>query len=131
MLHNLKDNKGNVMILVCIALTTLIAIAGMCLEGGLLIYSKSKLMAATKLAAVSTSSYYVVGNGDVTITGSQNDAKNILSVNYAEAKLSDGGFKLNGNKVTINTEVKINFVVMKIFNINNATIHESYTATRK
>ena len=131
MLHNLKNNKGNIIILLCMGLPLLIAIAGMCIDGGLLMYYEAKLMAATKLAAISASSHYTANEGKVIINGKESDADEVLSKNFNGAKIQDSGFILDGNKVTVNTEVKIDFAFMKIFNINNTIIHESYTVTRQ
>lgn len=132
MKYNLKNNKGNMLVLVCAALPVLIGIIGVCLDGSLLVYYQTKLMAATKFAAVSASSYNKVISGKTIITATEDKAKSALIENFSQAKLRS--FSINStskNKCTVIAETDVNFVFMKMFGINSKKLSESYTVTRK
>lgn len=133
MRYNFKNNKGNVLVLLCAGFTTLIGFSGICVDGSMLTYQKSKLMAATKLAAVSSSAHYTVDNGNITINASESDAQYILTKNYNGSTTSNDkgkSFEIDGNKVTVRSKANVNFAFVKIFGINSTNIYESYTATR-
>ena len=133
MAYCLKNNKGNVLVLLCAGIFALIGFAGICIDGSMLAYNKSKLMAATKLAAVSASSHYTVESGSIKITAKDDIAVSVLNKNYNGASLSNDkgkSFDIDGNQVTVRTKANVEFSFMKIFNLNSTTIYESYTATR-
>lgn len=127
-----EDKGGNILVLVSVLLPVLLACIGMCLDGSLLIYYQSRLMTATKIAAVSASSDYEIDDkGNTKIRASSDFVKDVLKENFKEAKLRN--FTINEsakNKCTVEAEVEVNFTFMKIFNINSKTISESYTAER-
>ena len=126
------NNKGNALILVSIILPILIMVIGVCLDGSLVLYSQSKLMAATKFAALSASSHNKVIEDKTIINATEDEAKSALLANYDKAKLKKFTIdESSKNKCTVVAEVKVNFVFMKMFGINSKTINESYTVTRK
>ncbi|MFT8349075.1 TadE/TadG family type IV pilus assembly protein [Clostridium saccharoperbutylacetonicum] len=128
----LKNNKGNMLVLVCVALPVFIGIAGICLDGSLAIYYQTKLMAATKFAAISASSHNYVVSGKTVINATQDQAEAALKENFGAAKLRS--FSINQsskNKCTLVAETEVNFVFVKIFGVNSKKISESYTVTRK
>lgn len=129
---NLKNNKGNILVLVCAVLPVLIGVVGVCLDGSLVIYYETKLMAATKFAAVSASSNYDIIKEKTVINATEDQVKTALNENFNEAKLRS--FSINSaskNKCTVIAETNVNFVFMKIFGINSKTLSESYTVIRK
>lgn len=132
MRYNLKNNKGNILVLVCIALPALIGVIGLCLDGSLMIYYQSKLMAATKFAAVSAASNYEIVDDKIIITATESEVTTVLSENFSQAKLTSFNVSsISKNKCTVIAETQVNFVFMKMFGINNKTLSESYSVTRK
>lgn len=132
MKHKLKGNKGNVLVVVCVALPVLMGVIGICLDGNLVIYNQTKLMAATKFAAISASSNNKIVNEKTIITATEDQARNALLENYDQAKLRSFTIsETSKNKCTVVAETEVNFVFMKIFGINSKKLSESYTVTRK
>lgn len=128
----LKNKAGNILVLVCVTLPIFIAMLGMCLDGSLVLYYQTKLMAATKFAAISASANNKVVSDKTIITGTQQEAATALETNFSEAKLRS--FTINSsskNKCTVVAETNVNFVFMRVFGIKNKTLSESYTVTRK
>lgn len=127
-----NNNKGNILILVSIILPVLIMVIGVCLDGGLVMYSQSKLMAATKFAALSASSHNKVIEDKTIINATESQVKSALIENYDKAKLKKFTIdESSKNKCTVVADVEVNFMFMKMFGINSKTISESYTVTRK
>lgn len=132
MKYGTKNNKGNILVLFCIILPILLGAIGICLDGSLLVYNQTRLMAATKFAAVSASSYNKVVQGKTIINATESKVNSALTENFSEARLRN--FSINEaskNKCTVIGEVKVNFVFMKMFGVESKTISESYTVTRK
>ena len=132
MKYKFKNNKGNMLVLVCAALPVFIGIIGVCLDGSLVIYNQTKLMAATKFAALSASSYNTVIEEKTIINATEDQARSALVENFSGATLRS--FSINSaskNKCTVIAETDVNFVFMKVFGINSKKISESYTVTRK
>lgn len=130
MRYNIKNNKGNVLVILGFMWMFIIFIVGMCVDGSFVMYYQSRLMAATKIAAVSTSTHYNINKkGKIIINGTDNDALEALNANYKDAQL-DGSAQIAGNTCTIKTKANVDFIFMKILGINSTTIYESYKATR-
>lgn len=132
MKYILKNKSGNILILVCITLPIFIAMLGMCLDGSLVLYYQTRLMAATKFAAISASANYKVVGDKTIINATQGQVVDALKTNFNEANLRS--FTINSsskNKCTVVAETNVEFVFMKIFGLKNKTLSESYTVTRK
>lgn len=129
MKYNFKSNNGSILILVSILLPILISAVGICIDGVLVSYYQTRLMVATKLAAVSATSYYTLEGDSIKINVTNDKVKELLTTNFKDAKLKKLTID-SKNKCTVESEVDVNFVFMKIFGINSKTLFERYTATR-
>ncbi|OOM80585.1 hypothetical protein CLPUN_12510 [Clostridium puniceum] len=133
---NFKNNKGNTLVLVCAALPMLIGVIGLCIDGSLMVYYQTRLMAATKFAAVSASSHNKIVQEKTIINATEDQVRSALIENFSQAKLIS--FTINPaskNKCTVIAETEVNFVFMKMFLTDSKdykkTIRESYDVTRK
>ncbi len=125
----LKDERGFAALLFAIMMPILIALAGLLIDGGLVMYSKAKLEAASEAAALSTIAAYdeeiwedygVVVIDEYTATLY---AQYYLALNLPEAYIvfCEVDF-INPSKVTLITEIPVEMVFAKAFGINERKI---------
>lgn len=132
----LRRKKGYALIFICILMPIIIAIMGLCVDVGVILYYEARLMSATKFAALSASSNYVVVNKKIMIVEDQQAfVNNVLTTNFSDAQLVS--FKVSGPKkekykctVTTKTEVPL-FFVGAIGLQKSKEIKEQYVAERR
>lgn len=127
----LSSEKGSIAVILCLLLPVFISIAGLCIDGELLLYNKAKIGSATKLAAISATAFYTVNeDGSIAINESEGyaAASQVLQDNFAGAQIDS--FDVNQNKCTVEAEADVNYIFLRILGINKTTVSESYTAQR-
>lgn len=134
---SLNSNKGFIAVLICMMLPVIIALLGICIDGGILLYYDARLMSAAKFAAISATAFYDVTDGKAVLQGVNDSgpafdaAKNALKMNFIDAQLYK--FEINNTKkseCTVKAKVNVDFFFAKIFHVDGTTIEEEYTAER-
>jgi len=130
----IKSEAGNTLVIMAIVLLVLVAISGMVVDTGLLIEGKIKLHSATKAAAKSVVEAYdaekwesersVVLNPEV----AEQTALIYLQYNLPEATIVSVVVpEESPNKAIVKTKLKVNFVFMKIFGVENCEVGSTIT----
>jgi len=126
----MKSDKGTAFGLFALFLPVLIAVLGLIVDGGLFMYSKTRLDMATEAAALSTISTYdksiYASEGRVVLdqASSKVVATKYLKVNFPEAKLEKVTIAPE-NTATVESSLVVEFCFMKVFGIENKKIYTS------
>ncbi len=131
-----KSQKGITAILIAVAMPFIISVVGLCVDGGYLLYSKAKLMGATKFAAISATSYYTLEDDAIVLDYNKcsSAADNMLAINYKGSKRI--GFDIDSSDepkkivCTVEAQADVPVFFMKIFGVKSTPIKEGYTAER-
>lgn len=124
-----KQEGGYAALLFACLLPALIALAGLIIDGGLVMYSKAKLEAASEAAALSTISAYdqaIWESEGIVVIDEYNatlQAEYYLNTNLPEATLISCKVDLaNPSKVIVVTEVPVEMVFARMFGIEERKI---------
>ncbi len=124
-----QDDRGMVAVITAFFLLVLVALAGLVIDGGLLIYQRIRLEAATEAAAMATVEAYDVAiweeHGIVELDPywAEIHARNYLNINLPEAILEScevNPFKKN--QAIVRSKMEVNTVFMRAFGIEKRTI---------
>lgn len=130
MKHLLKNN-GYTAVIVALTMPVLIAILGICLDGGVLLYFDLKLSTAVKFAAISATSVNMQNGDDLEITADSSFVQRVLSKNLNESELADFSIdELAKNRCCVAATYEVQFVFIRIIGIDRKVLYESYTAER-
>lgn len=134
----LRNQNGHTAAFFCIAMPLIIAVLGICIDGSLLLYYKARLMTATKLAAVSATSFYEIEDDQPVIDplSSEDAALRTLEQNFESAVMTR--FEIDNtakNTCTVDAQVEVPFYFLRMLEafgsgITHKTLMESYTASR-
>ncbi len=134
----LRNRNGHSAIFLCIAMPLIIAVLGICIDGSLLLYYKARLMTATKLAAVSATSFYDIEDEQLAIdyASAEDVALRTLYQNFEDAVMT--AFEVDNaqkNSCRVDAQVEVPCYFMSImeafgFEVAQKTLVESYTARR-
>ncbi|NLD50602.1 MAG: hypothetical protein GX660_25960 [Clostridiaceae bacterium] len=134
----LRNENGHTAAFMCISMPLIIAVLGVCIDGSLLLYYKARLMTATKLAAVSATSFYEIENDQLIIDllSAEDAALRTLGQNFESAVMTR--FEIDSvekNTCTVDAQVEVPFYFLRMLEafgsgITHKTLMESYTASR-
>jgi len=129
------SNEGNISVIMAFVLLLLMAVGGVIIDTGLVIEGKIKIHAATKAAAKATIEAYnhELWESDGIVVLDQSIAEEYaiqyLNYNLPEAQIISVTIPEDSpNKAIINTKLKIDFVFMKIFGIDECEVKSTITA---
>lgn len=131
----ISSQEGNTTVIMATVIIVLLAVAGIIIDTGLVIEGKLKLHAATKAAAKATIEAYdeVIWENEGRVVLNQDEAESYASIylnyNLAQAQLISVIIPTESpNKAEIKTKLKVEFIFMKIFGIEDCEVGATITA---
>ena len=124
-----RDEKGAAAVLLSVFMLVLLALAGLVLDGGLLMYSRTRLEAAAEAAAMATIKAYdkelweKEGIVEINPIEAENYAKQYLELNLAKAQIEDVRVNpLKKNEVIVTAKLEVEMVFMRGFGIEKKVV---------
>lgn len=112
-IKNIPNNKGFVMAFICVALPIFLAMAGLMIDCGSIMFYKARLMTAVKFAAISATSNYEVVDEQIVLRDNVSFVEEALHKNFQEANLTNFAIDPDENNlctVEANAEVPLFFI---------------------
>lgn len=133
----LRNEEGSVIVLMVFLLPILIGFIGMTIDGGNIIYHKSKLIEATEAAGRSAillsydkTIWENEGRVVIDIELARESVENVLKMNFRQASLESVELRTE-NSLDINTSVTVKYTFMKLFGFEEKVIKSSQTSWGK
>lgn len=132
----IKDERGIISAFFAIMMLVFMALAGIIIDGGILMLKKIELTSASEAAILSVAKAYnkeiweKENRVEINPLQAEEYVQKLLSDNMKDAKLVDFGTDpLKKDTAWIKTKVKCEFVFMKIFGVNEKTLYVEYDVT--
>ncbi len=128
----MKREEGSVMIWVIIILPVILAVVGLLIDGGMILYYQTQLDMATEAASVSTISAYdrEAWNAENKVRINNDEARisaeKYLTENFKEARVEKIDY-VSDSTVTLETTYIVKMVFTKIFGVTEVEIKSSCT----
>lgn len=128
----MKREEGSVMIWVIIILPVILAVVGLLVDGGMILYYQTQLDMATEAASVSTISAYdrEAWNAENKVRINNDEARvsaeKYLTENFKEARVEKIDY-VSDSTVTLETTYTVKMVFTKIFGVTEVEIKSSCT----
>lgn len=127
------DRNGYAAVFICLLMPLLLALAGICIDGAMLMYYEARLASATKFAAISATAFFEIADEEVQLIEGQarTAAETALEENFSSAEMVS--FEINDalkSSCTVRAKVDVEFFFARLLHFDRTTIEEVYTAER-